>query len=73
MSEAQEKECMFECGKVLIFDPELPSPPYREKDTKIHHTFQRCYECKPEGANERFAKYHERKKRWLADDFSNQH
>lgn len=55
MSDAQEKECMFKCGKIIVFDPELPHPPYREKDTGFHHTFQRCYEAKPEDAKQRFA------------------
>lgn len=72
MSSAQEKECMFKCGKILVFDPNLPSPPYVEKGTNIHHTFQRCFEVhpNPEEAKKHFTEYHDNKRR---RDLNNQH
>jgi hypothetical protein len=38
------KPCRYNCGKVIVFDAALPSPPYYEVVTGVHHTYKRCAE-----------------------------
>ena len=37
-------KCKYNCGKELLYNKDLPSPPFQEEDTGIHHTFKRCAE-----------------------------
>lgn len=48
--------CRYGCGKVIVFDGQLPSPPFFEQDTGIHHTYKRCAEILGPKAKEAFAK-----------------
>jgi hypothetical protein len=55
-------KCRYGCDKVLVFDRDLPSPPFFEQDTGIHHTYKRCAEILGPKAKEAFARDAEERK-----------
>lgn len=54
--------CRFQCGKTLVYDPDIGNPPFKEVDTGIHHTFKRCAELIGSDASRRFEEYRKRKR-----------
>jgi len=53
---ASPRECIFMCGKHIVYDSTLPNPSYREVETGLHHSNKRCAEVigDPEVARQRF-------------------
>jgi hypothetical protein len=52
----EPKLCRYGCGRKIVFDISLPSPPYREIDTAVHHTYKRCAEILGPKSKDAFGK-----------------
>lgn len=55
MMDPPSRQCKYGCGRTIVYDNTLPSPPYREVDTGIHHTYKRCADLLGPNAKASFA------------------